>query len=85
MHLKKFKLSSALRFSGPLHLRTLPGRLGRTKYIQDEAVWQTKSKAAFKVLSEFYAWSVGVWDQLAGSHSCMAPLSPEEAKCICAK
>lgn len=39
---------------------------------------QTKSKAAFKVLVAFYAWAVGVWDQLAGSHSCMAPVSPQD-------
>lgn len=44
-----------------------------------------KAKTAFKVLSELYAWSVGVWDQLAESHSCMAPVSPQEAKCIYAK
>lgn len=68
-----------------LHLRTLPGRVGRMECTQDEAVRQTKSKAAFKVLSEFYACSVGVWDLLARSHSSMAPVSPQEAKCICAK
>lgn len=66
-------------------MRTLPGRIGRTECTQEEAVPQTKSKAAFTVLSEFYACSVGVWDRLAGSHSSMAPVSPQEAKCICAK